>query len=119
MREEQAYRNFSAPPSVVLYNDPFHTLFNYWLLQQAAESRALWVYNHRDEMDARRYRDLLEKDRQLEARVRELEEKKTPRDPTYTPKGIDPDLVYNDRYAEAAYNPQKVEPPPGAEAPPP
>lgn len=112
LREEQAYRNYTSPPSVVLYNDPYHTLLNYWLMQRAAEERARWVYNHRDSMDPRRYQDLREKDRQLEERVRELEATQTPREPAYTPKGIDPDLVYNERYAEAAYNPKKVESPP-------
>lgn len=110
LREQQTYRNYTPP--TVTYSDPFHSLFHYWLLQQAAEERARWVYHHRDEMDRRRYQELADKDRQLEDRLRELGAKRVPRDPTYAPPGIDPDLVYGDGYAEAVYNPKKVEPPP-------
>jgi hypothetical protein len=39
-----------------------------------------------------------------------LESQGVPRDPTYTPGGIDPDLMYSDNYVEAVYNPQA--PPP-------
>jgi hypothetical protein len=63
-------------------------------------------------MDATRYRDLLAKDKQLEARIRELESKKVPRDPTYTPSGLDRDLMYDDGFVEASVNPQPAPPPP-------
>jgi hypothetical protein len=65
-------------------------------------------------MDAKRYQDLLARDRQMEAKIKELESKGVQRDPTYTPPGTDPDLMYTDEYAEAVYNPQ-VQPAPAAD----
>ncbi len=101
------------PPPVVIYHDPYSNWFWWWLLTQNRDTRAWWAYHHRSDMDEARYRDLLAKDQQLEARIHELEAQKTPRDPTYAPPGLDPDLMYDDGFVEAAINPQ---PPP---APPP
>jgi hypothetical protein len=90
----------------VVYHDPYSSFFWWWLLAQSLDQRAGWAYNHRADMDPQRYRDLLSTDRELEARVRQLEEQKTPRDPTYSPPGLDPDLMYTDNYVDAVYNPQ-------------
>jgi hypothetical protein len=91
---------------VVVYHDPFNSLFWYWLLSQDLQTRAMWAYNHHSAMDDARYQALLKHDAQLEARVRELEKKGVPPDPTYTPPGIDPDLMYTDNYVTSIYNPQ-------------
>jgi hypothetical protein len=112
---EQRRREVSPnppPPPVVVYHDPFSNWFWWWLLTQDRDTRALWAYHHQRDMDEARYRDLLAKDQQLEARVRELEAKKVPRDPTFTPPGLDPDLMYDDGFVEAAVNPQPPPPPP-------
>ncbi|MGH7173258.1 MAG: hypothetical protein ACRELG_23500 [Gemmataceae bacterium] len=100
------------PPPVVIYRDPYSNWFWLWLLTRDRDTRALWAYHHQSDMDAARYRDLLAKDQQLQARVRELEAKKAPRDPTYAPPGLDPDLMYDDGFVEAAVNPQPPPPPP-------
>jgi hypothetical protein len=100
------------PPPVVIYHDPYSNWFWWWLLTQDLNTRALWAYHHQRDMDEARYRDLLTKDQQLEARVRELEAKKVPRDPAYAPPGVDPDLMYDDGFVEAAVNPQPPPPPP-------
>lgn len=89
----------------VVYADPYSDMFFWWMLSQSLDYRASWAYHHRYDMDSLRYRDLMERDRQLEARVRELEAKQVPRDPTYRPKEIDPDLMYTDDYVAAAVNP--------------
>lgn len=94
---------------MVIYQDPFSNWFWWWLLTQDLNTRALWAYHHQSDMDAARYRDLLAKDAQLEQRIRELEAKKQPRDPTYAPPGVDRDLMYDDGFVDAAINPQ---PPP-------
>jgi len=49
---------------------------------------------------------LLTRDARLEARIRELEAQRLPRDPTYRPANIDPDLMYSDRFVNAVYNPE-------------
>jgi hypothetical protein len=110
-REQRRYEVFPNPPPapVIIYHDPYSSWFWWWLLTQDQQTRALWAYHHQNDMDASRYRDLLAKDQQLEARIRELEAKKLPRDPTYAPPGIESDLMYDDGFVEAAVNPQ---PPP-------
>jgi hypothetical protein len=100
------------PPPVVIYHDPYSNWFWWWLLLQDRDTRAWWAYHHQSDMDQARYRDLLAKDQQLEARIRELEAKKAPRDPTYAPPGVDPDLMYDDGFVEAAVNPQPAPPAP-------
>jgi hypothetical protein len=104
-REQQYYGPYMSQP-VVVYHDPYNSFFWWWLLAQSQDQRALWAYHHQADMDQARYQDLLARDRALEAKVHELEGRQVPRDPTYTPPGIDPDLVYTDDYVTAAYNPQ-------------
>jgi hypothetical protein len=113
-REERRREVFPnpPPPPVVIYRDPYSNWFWWWLLTRDQNTRAWWAYHHQSDMDAARYRDLLAKDQQLQALVRELEAKKAPRDPTYAPPGLDPDLMYDDGFVEAAVNPQPAPPPP-------
>ena len=95
---------------IVVYNDPYNSLFWYWMLDRSIEHRAMWAYSHRAEMDAARYQALLAKDAQLAARVRELELQKVKADPTYVPPGLsNPDLMYTDDYVNSVYNPHIVE----------
>jgi hypothetical protein len=113
-REQRRHEVFPNPPPapVIIYHDPYSSWFWWWLLTRDQQSRAMWAYHHQNDMDAARYRDLLAKDQQLEARIRELEVKKLPRDPTYAPSGVDADLMYDDGFVEAAVNPQPPPPPP-------
>ncbi len=113
MRQQRRSAVFPSPPApIVIYHDPYSNWFWWWLLMRDRDTRAWWAYHHQSDMDAARYRDLLAKDQQLEARVRELESKKVPRDSTYVPSGLDPDLMYDDGFVEAAIDPQPVPPPP-------
>jgi hypothetical protein len=105
-RRQHIYHYVPPPTPVVVYHDPYSDWFWFWLLTQNQQTQAAWAYNHRADMDEARYRDLLAHDRQLEARIRELESKKTRPDPTYVPPGIDDDLMYDDGFVEAAVNPQ-------------
>jgi hypothetical protein len=120
-REERRREVFVNPPTppapVVVYHDPYSNWFWWWLLTRDQNTRAAWAYNHQTDMDPARYRDLLAKDQQLEARIRDLEAKKQPRDPTYSPAGVDPDLMYDDGFVEAAVNPQPAPPPPSRTLP--
>lgn len=108
---------YSRP--VVVYHDPYPSFFWWWLLDRSLEERAMWAYHHRSSMDEARYRDLLAKDAQLEARIRALEAQGVKRNPAYTPAGItDPDLMYDDNYVTAVYNPQVPPAPPTHRHPP-
>lgn len=89
------------------YSDPFGPFFYMWLFQNASSNdRAQWAYNHRSEISDDRWRDMVTKDAQLEARVKQLEAEKAPRDPKYVPpemKGNE-DLMYSEEFVKAAYN---------------
>jgi hypothetical protein len=103
----------------VYYSDPFGPFFYLWLLDRSLDDRARWAYHHRQQMDDARYRDMVAKDAALEARIRQLEAEKLQRDPNYVPAAMkdQPDLMYNDAYVNAAYNPTPAvytQPPPRA-----
>ncbi|HVM49287.1 MAG TPA: hypothetical protein VMU04_14750 [Candidatus Acidoferrum sp.] len=87
----------------VTYNDPYGSLFWWWLLDRSLDDRAWWAYHHRYDMDPARYQALLAADQNLEARVEQLEAQPTPRDPNYVPTGLDRDLMYSDDYVARAY----------------
>ncbi len=108
IRIDRYYRPYYGYPPLV-YNDPYNGWFWYWLLAQSLDSQATWAYHHRYAMDQRRYDDLLNRNAELGARVKQLEQNKVARDTSYTPAGLDPDLMYSDDYVDAAYNPQEVQ----------
>ncbi|MEI6785030.1 MAG: hypothetical protein WCQ21_29375 [Verrucomicrobiota bacterium] len=89
---------------VVIYRDPYNSLFWWWLLDRSLDDRAWWAYHHRYDMDPSRYQALVAQDQQLETRVEQLEAQQAPRDPTYTPPGVDRDLMYSDRYVAQTYS---------------
>jgi hypothetical protein len=89
---------------VVIYHDPYNSLFWWWLLDRSLDDRAWWAYHHRYDMDPARYQALVAQDQQLEARVEQLETQQAPRDPNYTPPGVDRDLMYSDRYVQQTYS---------------
>jgi hypothetical protein len=89
----------------VSYNDPFSSLFWWWLLDRSIDDQAWWAYHHRYDMDPARYQALVTSNQQLEARVAQLEaQQPVARDPAYTPTGVDRDLMYSDHYVAQAYN---------------
>ncbi len=111
-RVQTFYHTYYAHPpvTVVHYNDPYSTFFWLWLMDRSLNDRAYWAYNHAPgtayAMDEARYRDLLAKDKALEARIRQLEAEKKARDPNYIPPGMDdPDLQYTDEFVNASVNP--------------
>jgi hypothetical protein len=88
----------------VTYQDPYNSLFWWWLLDRSIDDRAWWAYHHRYDMDPARYQALVASDQQLESRVEQLEAQQAPRDPAYTPPGVDRDLMYSDHYVQQAYS---------------
>lgn len=100
------------------YNDWFSPFLMGYLFSSAvnANERAMWVYSHRHDMDEARYRAMVAKDAELEARLRELERQKVARDPNYVVPAMkdNPDVQYNKDFVTAAYNPQSVPPPPSS-----
>jgi hypothetical protein len=93
---------YSRP--VVIYRDPYNSLFWWWLMDRSLDDRASWAYHHRYDMDPARYQALVANDQQLETRVEQLEAQQAPRDPNYAPPGVDRDLMYSDRHVEQAYS---------------
>jgi len=90
----------------VAYSDPYSSLFWWWLLDRTIDDQAWWAYHHRYDMDPARYQALMANNQQLEARVAQLEaqQQQVPRDPTYTPTGLDRDLMYSDQYVTQSYS---------------
>jgi len=86
-----------------MYHDPYNSFFWWWLLDRALDDRASWAYHHRYDMDPARYQALVAHDQQLEQRVAQLEAEQVPRNPNYTPPGVDQDLMYSDRHVTKAY----------------
>jgi len=124
---ETRYHDFYGPYGyagrpMIYYSDPFGPFFYLWLFDRCtAEERARWAYNHRSEMDDARWRDMVKRDADLEARVRALEAEKRARDPNYVPAAMkdNPDLMYNPDFVNAAYNPSPAvyHPPPPSSGP--
>ena len=100
MRIYNVFNPYSSRP-VVIYRDPYNSLFWWWLLDRSLDDRAWWAYHHRYDMDPARYQALVASDQQLETRVEQLEAQQAPRDPNYTPPGVDRDLMYSDHYVAA------------------
>jgi hypothetical protein len=96
------YPYYSRP--VVVYHDPYNSLFWWWLLDRSLDDRAGWAYHHRYDMDPYRYQALMATDQQLESRVAQLEAQQVQRDPNYVPQGVSQDLMYSDRYVAHAYS---------------
>jgi len=88
----------------VTYHDPYSSLFWWWLLDRSLDDQAWWAYHHRYDMDPARYQALLANNQQLETRVSQLEALQAPRDPTFTPTGLDRDLMYSDQYVNRTYS---------------
>jgi hypothetical protein len=93
---------YSRP--MVIYQDPYNSLFWWWLLDRSIDDRAWWAYHHRYDMDPARYQALVANDQQLETRVEQLEAQQAPRDPSYVPPGVDRDLMYSDHYVQQSYS---------------
>jgi hypothetical protein len=106
-RENTFYQSYHSRP-IILYNDCYHPYWNYWLLSQSLDTMSLWCYHHQHTMDQARLSNLYAQNAGLQAKVLALESKGIPRDPTYMPKNVDPDLIYNDSYVNAVYNPTPI-----------
>ena len=104
-RESTFYKKYSSNPPLT-YNDPYHQFWNYWLLSQTIDNMAMWTYCHKHDMDPKRLDYLYSQNSELKKRIADLESKKTPIDPNWTPKGTEYDLQYNDNYINAVINPQ-------------
>ena len=103
-REASVFRSYTTQPIPIVYHDSFNPWFWLWLMDRGQHDRDLWIYNHHDEMDDARYHDLLQKDTDLERRLHDIEQQGVTPDPSYTPAGVDQDLMYNDDEVKQAYN---------------
>lgn len=104
-RTDVFYHGYAGRP-IVAYNDYYHPMWNYWLLGQTMDVMSLWVYHHQMSMDAVRLNSMYAQNADLRMRVDALERQGVPRDVTYTPKNVDPDLMFDEGYVNAVYNPK-------------
>jgi hypothetical protein len=103
VRFYNVFNPYASRP-VVIYHDSYNSLFWWWLLDRSLDDRASWAYHHRYDMDPARYQALVANNQELETRVEQLEVQQAPRDPNYTPPGVDQDLMYSDRHVTQAYS---------------
>jgi hypothetical protein len=103
VRVYTVFNPYASRP-VVVYHDPYGSLFWWWLLDRTLDDRAWWTYHHRYDMDPARYQALVASDQQLQARVEQLEAQQVSRDTNYVPPGLDRDLMYSDGFVAHAYN---------------
>lgn len=103
LRQQQTFGGYYGRSTSYHYNDGFNIWFWLWLMDRPHHERDTWVYNHRDQMDPARYEELKRNDKDLENRLKALEEKGVTKDPTYTPSGIDKDLMYSDEKVAEVY----------------
>lgn len=105
-RPGRAYTVFAPYVSrpVVVYRDSYNSFFWWWLLDRSLDDRAAWAYHHRYDMDPARYQALVANNQQLEERITQLETQEVARNPSYTPSGLDHDLMYSDQHVATAYS---------------
>jgi hypothetical protein len=100
------YTRYPMGPTFFVYGDYYHPYWNFWLLSQSLDVMSLWVYHHQLSMDQARLNALYAQNAQLKAQVAALERQGIPRDVNYTPRNVETDMMYNDSYVTAVYNPQ-------------
>lgn len=97
----------------VCYHDYYSPFLMGWLLSDAINShqRALWMYHHQYDMDQARYAELLRRDARLQAEIDQLKAQNIARDAGYVPPQMadNPDLMFNQEFVNASYNPQEIE----------
>ena len=101
-RQQTVFKTYVSQPMQpqVVYRDTWNPYFWMWMMDHR-DRQAEWVYNHRSEISDERYKELTAKNKDLEAQVKALEDKKVAKDPNYAPKEIDKDLMYSDDYVKA------------------
>jgi len=104
LRQDQFYSSYYNRPALV-YTDCYNPYWNYYLMTRPINDIAMWLYMHQLTMDSARLNWYYSQNAELKARVAALEAKGIPRDTTYCPPGVDPDIAYNDGYVNAAWNP--------------
>jgi hypothetical protein len=83
------------------YDDAIDREFWWWLRDQPPAVQAQWAYNHRYDVDSRRYNDLMT-NAAIVAMISEMESQRRARDRYWAPSGLEPDLMYNKAYLQTA-----------------
>lgn len=103
-RETTFYSRYSGPSyPIVMYSDPWHPAYHYWLLDQSVHTAAMFIICH--EMEQSRINDMYRRNAKLEAEVARLRANGTKADPNWYPPSDDSDLFFNGGYVDAVYNP--------------
>lgn len=109
-RETVFYSRYNSPAyPVIVYSDPFHPMYHYWLMDQSLNTAALFIICHEHEMERARVNDMYRRNAQLEAEVARLRAGGAKVDHGWYPDSGDPDLYFNGRYVDATYNPRPKE----------
>jgi hypothetical protein len=114
--EEHVVVHHYHHPSVWYYQQPtvyigggYSSSFWWMMMEWDAQRRAEWFYHNRDRIDRDAYNRGVA-DAEVRARLADLERRQAQRNPNYIDRDFanNPDLMYEDGYVEAAYNPKVV-----------
>lgn len=106
-RETVFYSRYSGPTyPVMVYSDPYHPMYHYWLLDQSLNTAALFIICHEHEMERARVNDMYRRNAQLEAEVARLRSGGARVDHGWYPESDSGDLYFNEQYANASFNPR-------------
>lgn len=100
------YSYYATRPRVY-YDDGYASSFSWWLREQNYRTQAQYAYHHHDDMDTRRFNDIMSNPG-IADEYRYIEMQNTPRDPFWTPTGMDYDLMRSDSYVNSVYHTQNV-----------
>lgn len=107
-RNQKTFEKYSGQTTTP-YNDAINVWFWLWLLDQSLDTQAEWVYNHKNEIDEARYKEILKKTPGIDVKLDALEKSNKEKDPSFVPPAIenDADLQYNKDYVEKVIRPVK------------
>lgn len=87
----------------------YSSIFWYSMLDWNAQRRAEWLYHNQHRIDSQIYQQQLQNE-ELRREIERIKAQNTPVNPNYVDKEYseNPDLMYDDNYVAAAYNPAPV-----------
>jgi hypothetical protein len=100
------YSWYGSQPYVYVGNGYSSAFFWIMMSEWDSQRRADWLYHNRDRIERSAY-DQGVRDAQVQARLNELERQRIPRNRDYIDRDFanNPDLMFEDGYVEATYNP--------------
>lgn len=95
MHHDNFYRPYIGR-TVVRYNDWYNPYWFFYLNSLNSNVTSLWYYHHWDSLAEERRQALLKENAGLQAQLTVLKSQGVTPDPSYTPPGVDPLMMYQE-----------------------